>query len=240
MVVKNSFIRNLVFFYSISSTQKEILIKEITFYSKLSSSEKKIFEHRVSKFIKKHKFVGQNVIVSEVMKVLIAATAIQLTFGLKSYLYDLFHTIIIYPSVYQSTVTKSMHKGESNPKLGVLVFSWEDFVEGMRIENDNLNLGLHEFTHALHFSFLKKKYGEAGNFLSSYEELLEKCTKEFMVKMRADTYIRSYAHENAYELLSVLIECFFETPKQLKEGYPFVYVQLSKMLNLDTLKSKII
>jgi len=79
--------------------------------------------------------------------------AIQLSFGLKNYLYPLFHTIIIYPKAYKSTITNKMHQGESNPKLGVLIFSWESFNEGIRIENDNLNLGLHEFTHGLHFSF---------------------------------------------------------------------------------------
>ena len=167
---------------------------------------------------------------------MVAALAVQLTFGLKNYLYSLFHTIIIYPKAYRSTQTNQMHKGESNPKLGVLVFSWEDFKEGISIENDNLNVGLHEFTHGLHFSFLKNNYGEAARFLKEYKKIIAACNPSLIKEMKEDPYIRAYAFVNAYELLSVLIECFFETPELLKERYAFIYAQLSSMLNLDPIK----
>jgi Mlc titration factor MtfA (ptsG expression regulator) len=56
--------------------------------------------------------------------VLIAATFVMLTFGMRHYLIDVFDKIIIYPQPYFSTI-KEYHKGEFNPGMKLLVFSWK-------------------------------------------------------------------------------------------------------------------
>jgi hypothetical protein len=49
---------------------------------------------------------------------------------MRDYLIDLFKTIIIYPSVYFSNANQQYRKGEFNPIMKVVAFSWEDFVLG--------------------------------------------------------------------------------------------------------------
>ena len=83
-------------------------------------------------FIENHQFIGRSVVLTRKMELLVAASAIKLSFGLNDFLYRVFKTIIIYPTIYPSTVTGKLHKGESNPKLGVIVFAWDCFLEGLQ------------------------------------------------------------------------------------------------------------
>ena len=169
------------------------------------------------------------------MKLLISSTAVMLTFGMRRYLYSEFDNIIIYPKNYFSKITNRRHKGETNPRYRTIVFSWDDFMEGIKVEDDNLNLGLHELTHALHFTALKRKNFSSINFINKFNNLLEILKDlELQRKVVKSGYIRSYGFKNQYEFLSVLVEHFFETPEEFSEKLPEIYKIVSQMLNLDT------
>ncbi|MFK7750316.1 MAG: zinc-dependent peptidase [Kordia sp.] len=215
--------------------QRVVVAEELPFYTKLTPKEKRIFEHRVLRFIRYHTFVGrENLFVTERMQLLIASTAIMITFGFGRYLLSRFETILVYPEHYFSNITQQYHKGEANPKYRTLVFSWEDFEEGIKIQDDNLNLGIHELTHALHFSFLTEKSYNARLFLKHYKLLLASLTDTAAQKRLIRIgYLRDYAFENQYEFLSVLIEHFFETPEEFKAKLPNIYNRVKLMLNMD-------
>ncbi|NJM80812.1 MAG: zinc-dependent peptidase [Flavobacterium sp.] len=136
--------------------QVEILKNEFDFYNKLTLKQKVYFEHRVTTFIQKYPFYGnEHLAITDQMRILIAATAIMLTFGMRNYLFTVIDKVVLYPDVYYSKVNNDYHKGEFNPRMKAIVFSWKHFLEGYQISNDNLNLGLHEFGHVLHFQGLK-------------------------------------------------------------------------------------
>lgn len=227
--------RFVLFPKKLSQNQRAILVKEFSFYNKLTLKEQCIFEHRVLRFVDYHTFVGrENLCVTERMQLLISATAIMLTFGFDRYLFSNFETILVYPQDYFSTITQQYHKGEANPKYKTIVFSWEDFEEGIKIEDDNLNLGIHELAHALHFSFLTEKSYSATHFLKHYRLLLRSLRdKEAQKRLIEINYLRAYAFENQYEFLSVLIEHFFETPKEFQTKLPNIYNRVKLMLNMN-------
>ena len=155
--------------------QRAIIAENFSFYNNLSTIDKRYFEHRVLKFIDAHTFTGrEGVVVTKTMEILIASTAIMLTFGMRRYLFSQFENIIIYPKNYLSKVTNKRHQGETNPRLGTIVFSWDNFMDGINIEDNNLNLGLHELTHAMHFSFLKEKSFTSVVFLDHFTALLNR------------------------------------------------------------------
>lgn len=215
--------------------EKELIIKELSFYNKLSEKDKVYFEHRVLRFIEEHEFVGrEGLVITEKMKFLVAAVAVKVTFGFRRYLFSNFKTILIFPEHYFSNLTKQYHKGEANPKYKTIVFSWDDFKEGIKIENDNLNLGIHEFTHAMHFSFLSEKSYSATHFLEHYRILLkfleDKAEQKKLIQAK---YLRAYGYENQYEFLAVLVEHFFETPEEFKTKLPEIYTMVKKMLNIN-------
>lgn len=222
----------------LSKDQVYILNTQFSFYQNLNPKQKIYFEHRVSRFIKQHKFEGRSgLYINDQEIVLIAATAIMLTFGYRNYMIKSLERFIIYPDVFKSKINRAYHKGEFNPAYKAVVFSWKDFLEGYEIDNDNFNLGIHEIVHAMHFDFLKPDNDSISAiiFEHHYKKLkkLIQTNTTYRQNLIASKYLRNYAFTNNFEFIAVLIESFFETPQELKNQFPEMYSHVKKMLNFD-------
>ena len=229
------FFRNIIIFKKdLNKTQIRLLEKEFSFYRNLSEKDKVIFRHRLATFIQQKKFVGREGLVpTDEMKTLIAATAIMLTFGFRNYLIELIEIIIIYPQAYYSQINKTYHKGEINPQMKTMVFSWEDFKNGYHIGDDNLNLGIHEFGHAIHLNAFSSNDVSSLIFNQGFKNLTDFLQHHKLVRedLIASKYFRAYAYTNHYEFFAVLLENFIETPKEFKTQFPRLYVHMKQMLN---------
>ncbi|WP_452218507.1 zinc-dependent peptidase [Lacinutrix undariae] len=214
-----------------------ILASEFEFYKRLNARQQSYFVHRVQYYIGSWEFIGKDIEITDTMKVWTAATAAKLTFGLRDYKFALVDKIIIYPQSYYSTLNKRMHKGEFNMAYHALVFSWKDFELGYLDTTDNINLGVHEYMHALHFTFLKnrRKSASATLFLVAYDELVTYLSTHERVKtaLIASGYFRAYAFENHFEFISVLAENFIETPAAFEDQFPVIYSKIKLMLNFN-------
>ena len=221
---------------SLNPYQKQILQDQFLFYNKLSNRKKRFFEHRVATFIKNKTFLGRDGIsVDGNVEILIAATAVMLTFGFRDYLIGAVSTIIVYPGTFFSQIKQEYHKGEFNPFLSAMVLSWKDFKEGYSIDNDNLNLGIHEFAHAIHFNSKTETDISSVIFRESINELLhllsnDKNLRDALVNSH---YLRSYAYTNPFEFMAVIIENFIETPHFFKSQFPQIYAKVKQMLNFN-------
>lgn len=219
----------------ISLAEQIILKREFSFYARLSQRRKIFFEHRIRTFLEKYELIGNDISVdSEEVRMIVAGTYVMLTFGMRNYLTSVFDKIIIYPSVYYSTVNEKYHKGEFNPQMKAVVFSWSDFLSGHQITNNNINLGLHEFTHALHIGSRKRQYSSDVIFIDEFNAILEYLQDaDFRQKMLDDAYFRDYAFENQFEFLAVLLEHFFETPEEFNRIYPELFNHVKRMINFQ-------
>ncbi len=216
--------------------QQSILRKHFGFYNKLSEKQKSYFEHRLVLFIKDKDFIGrEGLVITDEVKILASATAIMLTFGFRDFYIGLLEKVIIYPDVFYSRMNKEYHKGEFNPKLHAIVLSWQDFKEGYDNPNDNLNLGIHEFSHAIHLNGLKARDVSSNIFQDGFKELTQILTKnEGLKKKLIDSkYFREYAFTNQYEFLAVAIENFIESPAEFRSQFPKVYDKVKQMLNFN-------
>lgn len=209
------------------------LRKHNHFYNNLDPKRQSFFEHRLYRFLERYKFEGMDgFVVTDEVRIRIASKYIMLSFGWRNYLTDVFHTIQVFPGIYQSARTGNLHKGEFNPKDGLVIFSWEHFVVGDDITSDNLNLGIHEFTHIMHF------HGSRGHDISGviFNKLHALCMEEVRhpdtdAFLKEGNYFRDYAYTNDFEFLAVALEHFFETPAEFKSKFPRLYRQISRMLN---------
>ncbi|AUP78473.1 zinc-dependent peptidase [Flavivirga eckloniae] len=220
----------------LNKNQKYILTKQVSFYNKLTDKEKQYFEHRVASFIIDKDFIGRDgLTVTDEMKVLIAATAIMLTFGFRDFYIGIISKIVIYPKAFYSNINKANHKGEFNPRLKALVLSWEDFVQGFSDENDNLNLGIHEITHAIHINSMKERDVSSIIFSDTFKELSALFAKNESLRdeLKASDYFRRYAFTNQFEFLAVAIENFIETPQEFRTQFPEIYNKIRQMLNFN-------
>lgn len=229
---KPLFLYGYPFLKKLNNNQKQILEKEFPFYRTLSIKKQHYFEHRVKEFIGKYEFIGKDIAVTEQMRMLISATYVMLTFGMRNYLVNQFSRILIYATNYYSTSNEAYHKGEFNPRMKVIAFSWEDFVLGHSTLNDNINLGLHEFSHALHFHCLQKRDPSAVIFRDEFDKAIQYYKDvDLNTELRAKGYFRLYAYENQFEFLSVILEHFFETPHVFKKYHPHLFATIAAMIN---------
>jgi len=164
------------------------------------------------------------------VKAIIAACAVQLTLGLEEWFLDYFDTIIIHPDDFHNKAYGSKFKGETN-LAGYIHLSWKSFISGYLVSNDNINLGLHEFTHALRFNSIRG--ADQDYFIEHYFNRWLAAANEAYEDIRSDkkTIFRKYGGTNINEFMSVCIEHFFESPQQIKDHYPYLYFSTAILLN---------
>jgi Mlc titration factor MtfA (ptsG expression regulator) len=234
---KKPFYIHIPFFLrKLDASKKSILRNQFRFYNKLTPKHRRIFEHRVASFIKDKYFIGRSGLeITEEMKVLISATAVMLTFGFRDFYIGLLDRIFIYPDEFYSRANEEYHKGEFNPKLKTLVLSWKDFKKGFENQHDKINLGIHEFAHAIHLNSMKEKDISSTIFSDSFKELTDllKNKEQLRKALIASKYFREYAYTNQFEFLAVVIETFIESPDEFKSQFPEVYDKTKQMLNFD-------
>lgn len=230
------YVHRYLFKKTLTKHQKSILKNQVAFYNRLDSRQQQFFEHRVASFIKDKDFYGRKdfEITDEVL-VLVSSTAVMLTFGFKEYLIELLTNIVVYPSEFYSKANDAYHKGEFNPQFQTLVLSWEHFKAGYDITNDKLNLGIHEFAHAIHLNSLHSETVSAVVFNDGFDELIQLLSENEPLRKEliASKYFRDYAYTNQYEFLAVIFETFFETPTEFKQEFPHVYAKTKQMLNFN-------
>jgi MtfA peptidase len=218
---------------------REILMKYFPYYQKLSRENKTVFEKKVARFLYSKRFIPRDIPeVTLEAKVLISASAVQLTFGLPEVYLAHFNKILVYSNDYYSSITRRYHKGEVNPLFGIIVLSWQSFVDGYIYPQDSFNLGLHEMAHALRLENIIRN--EEYNFFD--DDLLARLDRfavDFCKNQESNEhapFLRPYACTNTHEFFSVAVENFFERPLQFKENLPQLYSILSTLLNQDPMQ----
>jgi Mlc titration factor MtfA (ptsG expression regulator) len=175
--------------------------------------------------------------ITDEVKVLIAASAAQLTFGLPNVYLSHFNKVLVYPNDYYSTINNSHHKGEVNPRLKLIVLSWPSFVQGYIEHDSGRNLGLHEMAHALHLENRIPNH-EFGFFDPKIFKAWRDHADQAMEDIRSgrNQFLRAYASKDIYEFFAVVVEHFFEKPKELEKAMPMTYQLMVKLLNQDPIK----
>lgn len=174
--------------------------------------------------------------VSSEMELLISATITMVIFGWKNLRLNHFHTILIYPDSYYSTINKVYHRGEVNPRHGLLVLSWNCFVEGMENHRDGVNVGIHEVAHALKLAHFITNDREREFHPKAWLEYNQWVPEELdKLRKGLPSLFRESAGINEHEFFAVALESFFERSRALKNYHPKLYQALVNLLRQDPL-----
>ena len=208
---------------------------DFKYYQDLSTTGKSKFIKRVVGFVNTKKFIGHHSLeITGEMRVLIAASAVQLTFGLKKYLLAHYHTIRLYPEAFYSRMLDTHLKGGTS-EGGTISLSWTDFKDGYADPEDKYNLGLHEMAHALKLDLIKG-YDFDERFAAYFDQWNEVALKTFQkINSGNSSFLREYGATNMHEFFAVCVEHFFEVPAELKKEMPHIYYHLAYLLNQDPL-----
>ncbi len=229
------------------------------FMGGLTAEENRRLRFIASTFLaQKHITGAADFVVTELMRVQIAAQASILVLELGAKLYAGWHEIIVYPGRFRPTREVMDEAGivhTSDDALageawlgGPVVLSYEDVMG----EVAGFNVVIHEFAHKLDM-----QNGDANGFPPLHKNMqraqwqqvftaayLDFCERVDAADRRArrdggvalDALpIDPYASENPAEFFAVMSEAFFELPRAVYETYPAVYGQLKAFYRQDPL-----
>lgn len=217
-----------------------IISSRIQYFNDLPGYMKHRFINRVHNYQRQKQFHYIGLEPKEEIPVLVSASAVQVTFGLKSYLMQHFRHIYILADAYRMDTDEELYIGHVAPE-GIYL-SWKHFLFGYSDNTDNINVALHEMSHALLFNNYFAKYGVDKSFRANYEKF-STTTGPILADVitKRKSYLRNYALTNIHEFWAVSVEAFFENPAGLKQNMPQLYDALCRVLNQDPeTKSKIL
>jgi MtfA peptidase len=215
------------YFLPLSGERVSVLDKSFPYYAKLSPRNKRRFRNRVHHFLINKKIESEEYEVTEEMKVLIAATAIQILFGLEAYYLSYFGNIKLVAKQTENIIIT---------KKSPIHISWDDFHEGHSFSTDGYHPGL----RILAVTF---KLEQGLNNLSKHMFMSNRHFElNQLYKREAEKYISSgkasyddYSDVDRNEYFGVAVEYFFERPIHFYATQPGMYVALSRLLQQDPL-----
>lgn len=213
------------------------LQKHNRFYRHLSPACKKRFMQRTVEFMSSKDFIYHDLEKDEKIALLVSAAAIQISFGLDTYMLDYFKNIHVLRYDYHYGDSNTPFMGHVNSKG--IHFSWYNFLKGFDDHTDAHNVGLHEMAHALAYvNFVVKAEGQDLKFKRRFEEFSRVARPIFnSMKNGATNVLDKYAATDFQEFWAVSVETFFEKPKELKTKMPELYQAICHLLNMDPLSA---
>lgn len=209
-----------------------IISNQVSYFNELSFHLKRKFVQRVYNFIRQKEFQYIGLMEKPEIPVLISASAVQVTFGLNNYLLQQFPKIIVLADAYHMDHGEELYIGHVAPE-GIYI-SWKHFLYGYSNNEDNINVGVHEMSHALLYNNFFTGNVIDKTFRLNYEKF-SSTTGPILAEVitRKKSYLRSYAFSNLHEFWAVSVEAFFEKPDGLKKNMPDLYEALCNVLNQD-------
>ncbi len=207
------------------------MLKYFPYYQDLDMAHRSVFLERVKLFMQIKEFIPRQTEPNETINLLIAATAIQLTFGLKDFRLHSFNRILIYPDTYYSEIRNTRHKGEINVPLKLIVLAAKHFLSGVKDPDDGINLGLHEMAHALNVHTF-----EEGNhpLIEKFHYWSDEAILEMgNIDVNPNHFLRKYAATNIEEMFAVCTENFFERPEAFSKALPVLYKKMMHLYQQD-------
>ena len=200
------------------------------------------FAKRILNFLKQYEFVEkENVQLTNAHKISIAASYIKLTLGFTNYLVNTFHSILVYPTAQYFPHLNETHTGHFNPKMKVIMLALDEYERDIYFNADGKDVALHEFTHALCFEMLQTnaKHPNAENFQKFFQRIQQWFSvPENRFSVEQSNFLRTYAYTDRLELISVLIELFFEKANIFKQTFPDLYLLTGSMIKHPKINSK--
>lgn len=239
MNAKHTFV-NL--FLKTSSKQEchEVLSKWNSYYAALSEKHQESFVVRTLLFLNTTDFdATEGFELTTEMKLVISSAFVQITFGLKQDILNIFKTIFVTPSSYAYTDRAIFYDGDVNMVTKRINLSWPAVEKGFVITNDGLNIAIHEFSHCLIIenskgSYFSKVFNDTD--LNAWKELATQ--KIPLIREGNFTIFRDYAGTNLMELFATALETFFEQPHEFYSYAPTFYRTTAKVLKQDPRNGK--
>ena len=210
---------------------ENILNNEVAIYGTLDHSDKELFKSRVHEFIQTKPILGDQIEITDHLKLLVASSAVMLTLSFKSWNFNYLTGVTLVRGAVKDKNTQGLISGlmQSYGSKSQVVLSKSALVQGFKNIRDKKNVGVHEFAHVLdHADGQIDGVPELlmnSDIIEEWKPLMKRKIQEIQ-KRKSD--INPYGGTNEVEFFAVIAEYFFEKPHILEKKHPQVYRLLEK------------
>lgn len=208
---------------------RKMLHDHLPFYQHLSLEGKKRFRERMALFMLAHDY--SHMVAEEVpedLKAIIAANAVQLTFGQEDFLLEKFEKVIIYPHPFPSPqFPEHFHVSETFEEDGVVLFTDQNLMRGFLQPQQFFNIGLHEFAQVFIVSYPERPYPQLDDTIWEYLPAISGYSKDKLQHWMGLPYL---------DPLPVSMVYFFTHSERFKQVLPDLFEQYAEVFNLNPLE----
>lgn len=218
----------------------EVLNRNMPVYTLLTEEERGRLHDDLRILMAEKSWEGcGGLVLTDEMKVTIAAQACLLTLHRKHDYYADTQSILVYPTDYHVKESRRDAAGVVNVSVsnrlgeawsnGPIVLSWFDVQKGGMNPDDGRNVVYHEFAHKLDMTDHEMNGVPLLDDEAQVEEWADVMHTEYeslvaaVEKGHHKTLIDPYGATNPAEFFAVVTECFFEKPMQMQHTHPRLY-----------------
>lgn len=227
----------------------KILERNIGIYRNLPMPLRLELRQMIKQFLHQKHFSGAaGLVVTDEMRVTIAAQACMLQLNRGSDLYPQLRYIIIYPSAFvvsrpemdDSGLVSHGRKGRLGESWqnGKVILAWDNVLNGARNFVDGRNVVLHEFAHQLDSESGSADGAPLLAGASSYRSWAGALSDEFEELQKDARFGRRslmdhYGASNPAEFFAVATETFFEKPRRMARHHEELFDVLKSYYRID-------
>lgn len=222
---------------------RQILREQVPQVARLPADLQLQLKRRIQVFLAEKPFIGcQGLVVSEAMRVVVAAQACLLLLNRRQAHFDGLRQVLLYPGAFavdrvrtdaagvQQSARQAL-SGESWTQ-GQVILSWADVQAGAAQPDDGRNVVIHEFAHQL-----DQASGSANGMppmpgrarRARWTRVMSAAFAQLQAEVAAGQQglIDAYGATDPAEFFAVVSEVFFEQPLALAQAHPALYQVLS-------------
>lgn len=237
---------------------REILRRRMPAFARLPADLQLQVKKHVQVLVAEKPFIGcAGLVVSEEMRVLIAAQAALLLLNRGAGYFDNLRQVLVYPGAFVvardepgagglTHATRRALSGESWQQ-GQVLLSWDDVLAGAADPADGHNVVIHEFAHQLDqergrangapWLGRREAYARWAAVLQrEFDALQQRLSQRDELDTGSGAeVIHPYAATHPAEFFAVVSEHFFEQPAALASAHPALYAEFTQLYRTDPL-----
>lgn len=228
---------------------RKIIQRRMPYFKRMPADLQLQLKRHIQIFLSEKKFVGcQGIVITDEIRVTIAAQACLLLLNRRTDYYPKLNTILVYPRAFikaHQVIQPSGAQFTQNTTLageswsfGKIVLSWQDTLKGAHLPDDGHNVVIHEFAHQLD---QEDGFANGAPILGphqDYKHWSDVFSAQFahlqrQVQAGEESIFDYYGATNPAEFFAVASEVFFEKSHRLAHEHPKLYQQLSLYYRID-------
>lgn len=230
---------------------RAILRERVPYAGRLPADLQQQLKKHIQVFLAEKSFYGcDGLVVTDEMRVTIAAQACLLLLNRPDHYYPRLDQILVYPAPFIVNRVRAGGIGLMQDESRVLtgeswahgqvVLSWPDVLEGAAVVDDGRNVAIHEFAHQLD---QEKGFANGAPDLVDFQRYprwsrvlgQEYGALQERLRNQEASVLDPYAATNPAEFFAVCSEVFFEQPRRMAAEHPALYGELSRLYRVDPL-----